>query len=107
MDALLANCRTPKERKALAWKAGLTESQVLKFANMADLYRTSGIGSEFAELLEVTGIYTVQELVQRNAANLAQAVIDVNEKKNSLVGFLLKLKYLIWIQQAKSLPLML
>lgn len=107
MDALLANCRTPKERKALAWKAGLTESQVLKFANMADLYRISGVGSEFAELLEVTGIYTVQELAQRNAANLAQAMIDVNEKKKLTRRVPSEAEVSKWIQQAKSLPLML
>jgi hypothetical protein len=29
-DSLLANCRTPKERKVLAEKSGLTEYQVLK-----------------------------------------------------------------------------
>ena len=45
---MLENTRTPKLRKALAENTGLSEKQVLKFANMVDLYRISGIGSEFA-----------------------------------------------------------
>ena len=36
-DALLAACKTPADRKALAEKADLTEKQVLKWGNMVDL----------------------------------------------------------------------
>ncbi|MCS6833621.1 MAG: DUF4332 domain-containing protein, partial [Flammeovirgaceae bacterium] len=38
-DALLANTKTPKQRKELAEKTGISEKQILKFANMVDLYR--------------------------------------------------------------------
>lgn len=106
-DSLLANCRTPKERKVLAEKSGLTESQVLKFANMADLYRISGVGSEYSELLEVAGVDTVRELAQRNAANLAQAMVDVNAKKKLTRRVPSETEVSKWIEQAKSLPLML
>ena len=58
-DALLAQARTPAMRKALAEKTGLTAKQVLKFANMVDLYRVKGVGSEYAELLEAAGVDTV------------------------------------------------
>jgi len=38
-DSLLAKSGTPAARKALANVSGLSEAQVLKIANMADLYR--------------------------------------------------------------------
>jgi hypothetical protein len=47
-DALLAGTKTPKQRKALAEKSGLSEKRVLRFANMVDLYRIDGVGSEYA-----------------------------------------------------------
>ncbi|PKO63728.1 MAG: DUF4332 domain-containing protein, partial [Betaproteobacteria bacterium HGW-Betaproteobacteria-17] len=50
-DALLKSTLTPAQRKTLAEKTGLSEARVLKFANMVDLYRVSGVGSEYAELL--------------------------------------------------------
>ena len=76
--SLLASAVTPKQRRVLAEKSGLDEAQILKFANMADLYRVKGIGSEYAELLEAAGVDTVPELSKRKAANLAQAMSTVN-----------------------------
>ena len=44
-DALLAASTTPSARAKLAEATGLSTAQVLKFANMADLYRIHGVGS--------------------------------------------------------------
>ncbi|MFQ3577056.1 MAG: DUF4332 domain-containing protein, partial [Cytophagales bacterium] len=68
-DTLLENTKTPKQRKELAEKTGIDEKKILKFANMVDLFRVKGIGSEFSELLEASGVDTVPELAQRNAEN--------------------------------------
>ena len=70
-DALLKACADPKGRKETAAKTGFSESQLLKWANMSDLMRVSGIGQEFSELLEAAGVDTVKELRNRNADNLA------------------------------------
>ena len=102
--SLLASAVTPKQRKALAEKSGLDEAQILKFANMADLYRVKGIGSEYAELLEAAGVDTVPELSKRKAANLAQAMAAVNGAKK-LVSQLPSEKLVAkWIENAKALP---
>jgi len=106
-DGLLENTRTPKLRKALAETTGLSEKQVLKFANMVDLYRISGIGSEFAELLEVSGVDTVPELARRNAANLAAAMAEVNAQKKLSGRTPGETEVAKWIEQAKELPRML
>lgn len=106
-DSLLASCRTPKERKNLAQKTGLTEAKILKFGNMVDLFRISGVGSEFAELLEAAGVDTVPELAKRNAANLAKAMAQVNEKKKLVRRVPSEAEVSKWVEQAKSLPRML
>ncbi len=102
-DALLEKGCSRAGRKELAEAAGISETLVLKWVNMADLFRIQGVGSEYAELLECAGVDTVKELRNRNAANLAQKCAEVNEEKKltrrvpseSVVGE--------WIEQAKQL----
>ena len=43
-DDLLDAGASPAGRKALAEKSGLTTTQILKWANMADLMRIKGVG---------------------------------------------------------------
>ncbi|MGK2951243.1 MAG: DUF4332 domain-containing protein [Thiobacillus sp.] len=106
-DALLKNTLTPSQRKVLAEKSGLSEARVLQFANMVDLYRISGVGSEYAELLEVAGVDTVPELAMRNAANLTQTMATVNQEKKLTRQVPTESEVSKWIEQAKGLPRML
>lgn len=103
-DTLLAACATAKQRTVLAEKANVSPKRLLKWANMADLYRISGVGSEYAELLEEAGVDTVPELAQRNAANLAQAMAAANEKKKLTRRVPTAAEVTKWIAQAKALP---
>lgn len=80
-DDLLNLCCTPKGRKEIAAKTELSEAQLLKWSNMADLMRISGIGPEYAELLEAAGVDTVKELKNRNSENLAASMKEINEQK--------------------------
>ncbi len=106
-DSLLAASCTPKQRKELAEKSGLSEKQILKFANMVDLFRITGIGAEYAELLEVSGVDTVPALARRNAANLATSLGEVNEQKKLTRRVPSASEVEKWIAQAKDLPRML
>ena len=54
--ALLEAAKTMKGRKALAETTGIDESRILKWANMADLFRIKGVGEEYSELLEAAGV---------------------------------------------------
>ena len=103
-DTLLEHARTPKMRKDLAETSGLTEKQVLKFANMADLYRIKGVGSEYSELLEAAGVDTVPELAQRNAENLTKKMEEVNEEKKLTRRTPTLSDVESWVTQAKELP---
>lgn len=103
-ESLLAGCATAKQRADLAAKADVSAKRLLKWANMADLYRISGIGSEYAELLEEAGVDTVPALAQRNAANLASALAAANERKKLTRRVPTEADVAKWIEQAKKLP---
>jgi len=104
--SLLHNALTLKQRTELAEKTGLSEARILKFANMADLYRISGVGSEYSELLEAAGVDTVSELAKRNAANLTHAMATVNQEKRLTRQVPTEAEVTKWIEQAKGLPRM-
>ena len=80
-DDLLERCGSSKGRDEVAEATGLSTKQLLKWANMADLMRISGVGEEYSELLEAAGVDTVKELKHRNADNLAEKMQEVNEAK--------------------------
>ena len=104
VDKLLEKAATKKQRQSLAEETGISEKQILKFTNMADLFRLNGVGQEYAELLEVAGVDTVPELAQRNAANLTAKMEEVNEAKNLTRKTPSVLEVEKWIAQAKELP---
>lgn len=103
-DALLAACETPAKRKELAEKTGISDTHILKWANMVDLYRINGVGSEFSELLEASGVDTVPELAQRRADNLAAKMIEVNDAKSLTRRVPNEAEVQKWIEHAKTLP---
>jgi predicted flap endonuclease-1-like 5' DNA nuclease len=103
---LLDRAKDPKGRKGVAEATGIEESRVLKWANMCDLMRLSGVGEEYSELLEAAGVDTVKELKHRKPENLHAKMIEVNEGKH-LVRQTPSLKAVTdWVEQAKVLPAM-
>jgi len=103
-EALLERGATPKGRKELAEKSGLGDGQILKWVNQADLFRIKGIGEEYSNLLEASGVDTVVELANRNAENLVKKLAEVNARKE-LVRRLPTLSMVsVWIEMAKCLP---
>ena len=81
----------------------MEEGQLLKWANMADLMRISGVGEEFSELLEAAGVDTVKELRNRKADNLAARMAEVNQAKKLIRQVPSASQVSKWIEQAKSL----
>ena len=104
VDKLLENAATKKQRQSLAEETGISEKQILKFTNMADLFRLNGVGQEYAELLEVAGVDTVPELAKRNATNLTAKMEEVNAAKNLTRKTPSAAEVEKWIAQAKELP---
>ena len=82
VDQLLEKGADPKGRAAIEEATGIDHGRVLTWVNHADLFRVKGIGPQFSELLEASGVDTVKELRNRNAANLAAKMLEVNEEKH-------------------------
>jgi len=102
---LLERASTVKARKALAARTGISEQQLLAWANMADCMRIKGMGKAKAELLRAAGVSTVREFVQRNPERLARAMKEANDARK-LVRVLPSEKSVAQlIQQARKLPL--
>ncbi len=81
-DQLLEQCATARGRAKMAEATGISEKQILKWTNHADLFRINGIAGQFAELLEASGVDTVKEFRHRVPANLHAKLVEVNEAKN-------------------------
>lgn len=103
-DALLEKGGTKAGRKVLAEATGLSESRILTFVNMADLFRIGGVAGEYAELLVAAGVDTVKELATRNAANLADKLAEVNADKKLTRKVPTVGQVEAWVKQASELP---
>ena len=103
-QALLKRGASQKGRKEIGTAAGVSHTLVLEWVNRADLYRIKGVGRQYSDLLEKSGVDTVVELSNRMADNLYKKMADVNGKKH-LVNQMPGLKQVKkWIIQAKKLP---
>jgi predicted flap endonuclease-1-like 5' DNA nuclease len=95
---------SPSGRKAIEEASGISHTLIMKWINRADLARINGIGEEYADLLEESGVDTVPELAQRNPENLLAKMQEVNDAKQ-LVRQMPYLKNVEkWVAEAKELP---
>jgi hypothetical protein len=80
-EALLEAARTVKGRKELAAKIGISEQQLLEWANFSDHMRIRGMGKAKIGLIRAAGVTTVRELGLRNPSRLAQSMKEANIKR--------------------------
>ena len=80
-EALLEAAHTAKGRKDLSAKTGISEQQLLEWANFCDYMRIPGMGKAKTGLLRAAGVTTVRELALRNPARLAQNMKDINTRR--------------------------
>ncbi len=106
VEALLKKACSEKGRKELSQAAGVDQTLILEWANRADLFRIKGVGVQYSDLLEKSGVDTVVELSKRVPANLLAKMTEVNKAKNC-VNAMPGLKQVEdWVEQAKKLPKM-
>jgi predicted flap endonuclease-1-like 5' DNA nuclease len=102
-EDLLREGATPAGRNRLAEASGISTTMLLEWINHADLMQISGVGSEYADLLEDAGVDTVAELARRNGANLWAAMRDYNTEKESVRRTPSEAAVADWIAQAKTM----
>jgi predicted flap endonuclease-1-like 5' DNA nuclease len=103
-DALLRMGATPYGRQEIEEKSRIAHKLILKWVNQCDLYRIKGVGADYAELLEVSGVDTVPELAQRKAERLLARMGEANAKKRCVRQLPAVAAVDRWIKQAKTLP---
>ena len=82
-QALLERGATPQGRKELAEATGITGTLILEWVNHVDLYRVKGVGSEYADLLEISGANPFRVRAYRNAI---KTIKDLGRPVKSMVG---------------------
>lgn len=103
VEGLLETGATKKGRKELAEATGIDESRILRWVNMADLFRIKGVGEEYADLLEAAGVDTVKELATRRPDNLTAKMAEVNEAKKLVRSVPAQTMVEKWVAEAKTL----
>jgi uncharacterized membrane protein len=104
VDELLEKGSSVIGRKEIVDQTGISEKLILRWLNMADLYRIHGIGQEYADLLEAAGVDTVPELAQRVPANLLEKMTAANAQKKMVRRLPDITQVESWVAQAKTLP---
>jgi predicted flap endonuclease-1-like 5' DNA nuclease len=104
IEGLLAAGATPQGRKALAEKTGITGKLILEWVNHVDLFRIKGVASEYADLLEESGVDTVPELAQRVPENLHKKMVELNQQTRCVRRAPSLSQVKSWVEQAKTLP---
>ena len=79
---LLEKGINPATLTEIAKKVGIEEFVVRSWISMADLIRVPGIRGQFGELMEASGIKTVQQLAAENTAALTSKMAEVNAKEH-------------------------
>ena len=103
-DDLLMAGASSASRTKVASMTGISEGQLLKWVNHVDLMRIPGVGSEYSDLLEAAGVDSPKELVQRNAANLAQTFQELDAARPNWIRQLPSQATVeTWIEAARSL----
>ena len=104
VEKLLTVAGEKAGRRKLANDTGISEKLILKWVNMADLFRIHGVAGQYAELLECSGIDTVKELAQRNPNSLHEKMTAANIEKK-VVRQVPALKIVkSWVTEAGTLP---
>src|SRR5260370_639786 len=80
-DKLLEAARTVKGRKALAAKTGISEQQLLEWANVSDYMRIPGMGKAKVGLIRAGLRSASSRTVVTPAARLAQNMKEVNTRR--------------------------
>ena len=103
LENLLEQGSTRQGRNSLVAATGISDKLILRWVNMADLFRIKGIGEQYSDLLEAAGVDTVPELAQRKAENLHAKMVEVNEQKKLVRALPPLASVEKWVAEAKTL----
>jgi len=104
VEQLLALGSIRYNRKRIAEKAGIAELLLLAWVNRADLSRIKGVGGQYSDLLEWSGVSNVPDLALNDPRTLLDKMRVVN-KERKLVRVLPSIESIkSWVSQARGMP---
>lgn len=104
VEALLKQGADKKGRQGLAKTSGISEKMLLEWVNRADLVRIKGVSTQYADLLECSGVDSVPELAKRVPDSLVKKMHDVNHRKHLVRREPSLSEVSRWVKEAKKLP---
>ncbi len=102
-QALLKFAASRKGRADLASRTGIPEKMILEWVNRADLMRVKGIGEEYSDLLEASGVDSPRELGNRRPDNLYHKMLEINSERRLVRRIPSMAQVERWVSSAKIL----
>lgn len=103
-EDMLNRGMTARGRKELSESTGVSETLILRYVILADLFRIKGVREEEVDLLEACGVESIPDLAQCNAATLYRKMIELNRTRKLVRQVPPEAQVNGWINQAKTLP---
>ena len=75
-------------------------------SSLCDLMRVRGVGEEYSDLLEASGVDTVRELRRRNPENLYAEVSRVNQQKQLVRRDPTRKQVRSWVSAAQKMKVL-
>ncbi|MCP5362086.1 MAG: DUF4332 domain-containing protein [Hyphomicrobiales bacterium] len=105
LAGLLRKGLTEKGVKEMSGAVRIDGAIVQKWVAMTDLLRVPGMNGQFAELLQASGIGSVQQLAKENPSRLAKTIVQVNQKERRMPEADMPERQVVrqWIDNARPL----
>ena len=100
---LLKNCGAITGREHICEVSGIPLALLTRWARRAELMRIAGVGNEYAQLLEESGIETLAELGRRDPAMLCRKLVSENEHRRIVKSVPYAPALTRWVAEAKRL----
>lgn len=103
VQTLLAAGATPQGRNQLTSQTGIGPTLILKWAQLADLMRIEGMGSDYSQLLWESGVTSVPRLAAQKPKTLLKRLTKVIETQSAMRRLPQIEQIADWIRQASQL----
>ena len=100
---LLREGSTRKGRYRIGEWCGIDENRVHSFVRQADLMRISGVGSDYAKMLEAAGVHSVGDLSRKDPIILSDTLLGVNFLNMLVQAIPSEKRVGGWVKQARTL----
>ena len=96
---------TPKSRKELSNKSGITDLEIMELTKLTDLSRIKWVGAMFARVLFESGFDTVEKVSKANHEDLYKRITQLNKERNLYKGNIGVNDMKLCVNAAKEVPL--